>query len=207
MLCFIISRSVKMQLKCIKKVWIAYGEGAGTEQTCWKRFVKFRAGDFSLDNAPRSGRPVEVDSDQIETWIGNNQRSTMWELADILQISNSIKLLGKWKLCLLFYGKKHVDFLATLIPPGLEDSDLPLVEAQGIAGSFQKAACWYGLAGHHYHTVTSVSDATHSFRPSFSHCPVRTALRSHSHTHRGHKGCGFVQPTGARQVSNGTQRW
>ena len=46
-----------------------YGEGAVTDQTCQKWFVKFRAGDFSLDDAPWSGRPVEVDSDQIETLI------------------------------------------------------------------------------------------------------------------------------------------
>ena len=43
---------------------------------CQKWFVKFQA-DFSLDNAPQLGRPVEVDSDQIETLIVNNQRYTM----------------------------------------------------------------------------------------------------------------------------------
>ena len=32
-----------------------------------KRFVKSHAGDLTLADAPRSGRPVEVDSDQIET--------------------------------------------------------------------------------------------------------------------------------------------
>ena len=46
-----------------KKICVVYGEGAVTNQTCPKWFVKFHAGDFSLDNAPRSGRPVEVDSD------------------------------------------------------------------------------------------------------------------------------------------------
>ena len=66
-----------------------YGEGALTDQTCQKWFVKFRTGDFSLDNAPRSGRPVEVDSDQIETLIENNQRYTTQEMADILKISKS----------------------------------------------------------------------------------------------------------------------
>ena len=39
-----------------------------TDQTCQKWFVKFHAGDFSLDDAPRWGRPVELDSDQIETF-------------------------------------------------------------------------------------------------------------------------------------------
>ena len=38
-----------------------YGEGAVTDQTCQKWFAKCCAGDFSLDDAPRSGRPVEVE--------------------------------------------------------------------------------------------------------------------------------------------------
>ena len=37
-----------------------------------KQFAKFRAGDSSLDDAPRSGRAGKVDSDQIETFTGNN---------------------------------------------------------------------------------------------------------------------------------------
>ena len=45
-----------------------------------KWFVKFHARDFSLHDAPRSGRPVEVDSDQIEILIKNNQRYTTWEI-------------------------------------------------------------------------------------------------------------------------------
>ena len=36
----------------------------------------------------------------------------MQEIADILKISKSIKLLVKMKKCLLFYRKKHMDFLA-----------------------------------------------------------------------------------------------
>ena len=57
------------------------GEGAVTDRTCPKWFVKFCAGDFSLDDSPRSGRPAEVDSNQIETLIENNQHYTMWETA------------------------------------------------------------------------------------------------------------------------------
>ena len=43
------------------------------DQTCEKQFVKFCAGDFSLDDAPQLGRPFEVDSPQIKTLIENNQ--------------------------------------------------------------------------------------------------------------------------------------
>ena len=56
----------------------------------------FRAGDVSLDDAPQSGRPVEVDNDQIKTLIENNEH-TMREIADILKISKSLKLLLKMK--------------------------------------------------------------------------------------------------------------
>ena len=61
-----------------------------------KWFAKFRAGDFSLD-APLLGRPVEVDSGQIKTLIETNRHYTTLEIADILKISKSIKLLVKVK--------------------------------------------------------------------------------------------------------------
>ena len=88
-LCFIISRKVKTQLKYKKKICSVYGEGAVTDWTCQKWFAKFHAGGFLLDDAPRSGRPVEVDNDQIETIIENNERYIMREIADILRISRS----------------------------------------------------------------------------------------------------------------------
>ena len=88
-LCFIISRKVKTQLKHKKKICAVYGEGAVTDWACQKWFAKFRAGDFSLDVAPQLGRPVEVDSSQIETLIENNQCYTTQGIADILKISKS----------------------------------------------------------------------------------------------------------------------
>ena len=56
---------------------------------CQKWFLKFPPGDFSLDNASRSGRPAEVDSDQIETLIENNKCYTPQEIANILKTSKS----------------------------------------------------------------------------------------------------------------------
>ena len=96
-LCFIISRKVKTQLNAKKKISAVYGKGAVTDQMCQKWFVKFHAGDFSLDNAAQPCKPGEVNNDQIETLIENNQCSTTWEIADIPQISKSIKLLVKMK--------------------------------------------------------------------------------------------------------------
>ena len=111
MLCFIISRKVKTQLKRKKQICAVYGEGAVTDGMCQKWFVKFCAGDFSLDDAPWVGRPVEVDSDQITTLIENNQHSAMWEIAGIFQISKSIKLLVKMKNMSFILQENHTDFL------------------------------------------------------------------------------------------------
>ena len=71
-------KKVKMQLKHAhtQKICAVYGEGAMTDRMCQRWFAQFCAGDFSLDDTPRSGRPTEVDSDQIETLIENNQRYT-----------------------------------------------------------------------------------------------------------------------------------
>ena len=52
-----------MQLKRKKKICAVYGEGAVTDRMCQKWFARFSAGDFSLDDATLSGRPVEVDND------------------------------------------------------------------------------------------------------------------------------------------------
>ena len=62
----------KSAIKMQKKICAVYGEGALTDRMCQKWFAKFCAGDFLLDDAPLSGRPVEVDSDQIETLSEDN---------------------------------------------------------------------------------------------------------------------------------------
>ena len=77
--------------------------------------MKFRTGDFSLDDALWSGRPVEVDSDQIETLIENNQHSTIWERANI-QINKVISenenvSFTLWKKCNRLFGQ-----LSTMYP-------------------------------------------------------------------------------------------
>ena len=66
-----------------------YAESVVTDQTCQKWFAKFHTGDFLLDYAPRLGRPIKVDSNQIKTFIENNQCYTSWEGGKILKISKS----------------------------------------------------------------------------------------------------------------------
>ena len=73
-----------------------------TDQMCQRRFAKFYAGDFLLDIILWSDKPVEVNSNQIETLIKNNQHYSMQETADIFKISISrVENLG-YVTCLMF---------------------------------------------------------------------------------------------------------
>ena len=103
----------KNATKTPQKICAVYGEGAVTDWTCQKWFAKFRAGGFSLNDAPRWGRPVEVDSNQIETLIENHQCSTTGEIADIPKIPKSIKLLVKMKNVSFILWKNYMNFWLT----------------------------------------------------------------------------------------------
>ena len=72
-----------------KKICAMYGEGAVTDQVCQKWFAKFPARGFLLDGAPWLGRPVEVDSEQIETLAESSQHYTACEVANTLRTSTS----------------------------------------------------------------------------------------------------------------------
>ena len=82
-----------------KKMRAVYGEGARTHQMCQKWSVKFRAEDFSLDNAPWSGRPIEVDSDQTEVFTENNVLPRQ-----NIQIN---KVIGENKIPIFYFTKKQ----------------------------------------------------------------------------------------------------
>ena len=69
-----------MQVKHKKRIYAVNEEGAVIHRTCQKWFTKFHAGDFLPDNVAWSGRPAEVDDDQIKTLTENNQRYTMQKI-------------------------------------------------------------------------------------------------------------------------------
>ena len=70
-----------------KEIHVVYGEGPVTDQMCETWFAKLCAWDFLMNDAPQLGRPVKVDSNQIETSTENHQGYSTWEIADILKIS------------------------------------------------------------------------------------------------------------------------
>ncbi|EZA47399.1 Histone-lysine N-methyltransferase SETMAR, partial [Ooceraea biroi] len=66
-----------------------YGEDALKLRQCQNWFTKFRSGDFNVKDAPRSGRPIEIDDDKIKALIDSNRRLTTREIAENLNISKS----------------------------------------------------------------------------------------------------------------------
>ncbi|KAJ8951110.1 hypothetical protein NQ318_021554 [Aromia moschata] len=52
-------------------------------------FTKFRAGDFDVTDAPRSGRPMEADDDQIKALIEADPHSTTLDIAETLNLHHS----------------------------------------------------------------------------------------------------------------------
>ena len=104
-----------------------------------------------LDDAPRWGRPVEVDSDQIETLIENNQCYTMWEIADIFKISKSI-VIGKNEKCVfLFYGK-NLNGLS-----GQPNTSTP--HPQGLPDSERGIGLWVGEMGYKMDVLENIPTA------------------------------------------------
>ena len=80
----------------------AFGPGTTIERTAQWWFKKFRGGDESLEDDERSGRPSDVDNNQLRALVEANPRTTVRELASELDltyttISNHLREIGKTK--------------------------------------------------------------------------------------------------------------
>lgn len=81
-------RKGKNAAQAAKKLRDVYGEEALKERQCRNWFEKFRSGDFSLKDEHRSGRPYEVDDDQIKAIIESDRHTTVREIAERLNVSH-----------------------------------------------------------------------------------------------------------------------
>ena len=86
---------------------------------CQNWFVKFRSGNFDVEDAPRSRKPVEANEDTIKALIDTNRRITTCEIAERLNLSNSTvhdHLKRVWlKIVFHFHKKKRNYFPNNLI--------------------------------------------------------------------------------------------
>ncbi|GFW35816.1 histone-lysine N-methyltransferase SETMAR [Trichonephila clavipes] len=68
-------RKGKNAVQARKKLTGVYG-GVLTVRQCQNWFAKFRSGNFDVEDAPRSGKPIEVDKDAIKALVDANRRIT-----------------------------------------------------------------------------------------------------------------------------------
>lgn len=74
--------------KTARRICAVYGPDALKERMVRKWFARFRAGNFSVKDAERSGRPRTVDTDKIVTLMDANPHLTVEEIQEILGISH-----------------------------------------------------------------------------------------------------------------------
>ena len=79
------------QHESIDRLHAAFGDHALSRTTVFERFAEFRRGRRSLDDAPRSGRPVEVTTEDkvaaVRAMVEEDARVTVAQLAGITGIS------------------------------------------------------------------------------------------------------------------------
>jgi histone-lysine N-methyltransferase SETMAR len=72
-----------------RNICTVFGEDSVKERHCQKWFCKFRDGDFSLDDKPRSGRPVEWDLDALQELVKIDPHQSTREMASKLSCDHS----------------------------------------------------------------------------------------------------------------------
>ncbi|CAF1671564.1 unnamed protein product [Rotaria magnacalcarata] len=72
-----------------RNICAALGEGAVADRTCRDWFKRFREGDMSLEDRPKSGRPLESDIERLKVLIEDNPRLTTRELSAMLGCNQS----------------------------------------------------------------------------------------------------------------------
>ncbi|XP_065645670.1 histone-lysine N-methyltransferase SETMAR-like [Hydra vulgaris] len=98
-----------------KNICTAFGEGTVSERPAQKWFQRFSSGDESIEDLPRSGRPLLVDEDELKDAVESDSSQTCQELAVRFAVSvETIRLhlhaIGKaWKLSRWVPHKLSID--------------------------------------------------------------------------------------------------
>ena len=81
-----------------RKINQAFGNDSVNERTvqCW--FTKFRSGDFSLEDQPRSGRRTVIQDEDLRTLVETDRLRTVRGMAEELGVSShGLKRIGRVK--------------------------------------------------------------------------------------------------------------
>ena len=75
--------------KAAREICVVYGENAMAERTARYWFAKFKEENFDLKDAPRSGRPTELDEGQLNQLLHEDLRQTTRKLAERINCSHA----------------------------------------------------------------------------------------------------------------------
>ncbi len=73
-------------------ICFAYRDNAVSVRTCQNWFARFREGNFNLEDEERSGRPQELETNELESLLEEDPRQSTRELALKLQVDQSTVL-------------------------------------------------------------------------------------------------------------------
>ncbi|KAF2897826.1 hypothetical protein ILUMI_08348 [Ignelater luminosus] len=88
------SHQRKKAAEAHKEICKVYGVDCLTERTCQNWFKIFHSGDCFLKYEQRSGRPTEVDDDQIKIIIEEDRHITVREIAESANIAQRLATLS-----------------------------------------------------------------------------------------------------------------
>ncbi|GBN39587.1 hypothetical protein AVEN_138660-1 [Araneus ventricosus] len=92
-------RNILSVTKCHQKMCESLGMNTVSYEAVKVWFRKFKAGNFDTDDEPRSGRPIEVDCEQLKQIIDQDRNVSTRTIAlelDVCQktIVNALKRVG-----------------------------------------------------------------------------------------------------------------
>lgn len=70
-----------------RNLCVIFGIGCPSERTCERWFSRFKSGDFSLEDEPRAGRPIELDSDKLLAIVKSDPRLSTREMEKMMGCS------------------------------------------------------------------------------------------------------------------------
>ena len=94
-----------------------YGEGSIFDRLVQNWFVKFRSGDTSLKDEPRSERSSDFDAETLKSLVECNARQSTRELADRLNTSQST-------ICRHLEKMGNVSKLGVWLPHALREKNM-----------------------------------------------------------------------------------
>lgn len=119
-----------------RRICAAFGSDTVSERTAQDWFKRFRDGDTSIEDRPRSGRPSQVDEERLKQLVEADPHQTSSELAAVLGLSygtviNHLHAIGK------------VNKLDQWVPHDLSDWDRQRrVEAAVSLLSYRRTTAW-----------------------------------------------------------------